>query len=651
MTIQRPSRQILVVSKHPELADTIRKAVENRLPVYYVPDEAGAFQYLRENRPDIIVIGYLESQEVLLRFYKRLREGWISRHASLILVELDLQIDSCRILSDENLKLGIGEYTFLSGETSPLFSPEYVLDRLRELIFKKLGQRENKLKNSILDKESFCVTWEQIPGPGAFEFRQETVLENARKAAAANRVCAISIVDNPGGNPAIATEILCSEIRKYGIEPMVHLAFRDRNRNQIESLLFQLAALDVNNLLVLSGDYPSQSGFAGTSKPVFDVDSVNGLQLIQAMNQGLEHDILRRKTRLAPTNFFTGVAFNPNKQQEAEVMGQYYKLKKKIAAGADFAILQIGYDARKMHEVKLWLEQQQHRLPVLTSIQVLTYSTAKSMHANRVPGCVVTDQLLNQIAEENRLPDKGRAARIMRAAKMLAISKGMGFKGTCISGHSLKYDEVEEVLERGNTLVPQWKDLIREFDFPQKQGFYYFEKDSATGLNQAKLSPRPQKVSRSLVYALSPVLHLVLFEPSSPLYKVMRRKVRFIAGYPALEKPFHAIENWTKTALYGCQDCGDCALMDIAYLCPVSQCPKDQRNAPCGGSYEGWCEVYPNQKQCIWVRAYRRLKARHLEHTIGETIVPPCDYELRQTSSWVNYFLGKDHISKRIGKQ
>jgi len=41
----------------------------------------------------------------------------------------------------------------------------------------------------------------------------------------------------------------------------------------------------------------------------------------------------------------------------------------------------------------------------------------------------------------------------------------------------------------------------------------------------------------------------------------------------------------------------------------VSQCPKNQRNGPCGGSYEGWCEVYPGERLCIWVKAYRWLKA------------------------------------------
>jgi methylenetetrahydrofolate reductase (NADPH) len=111
----------------------------------------------------------------------------------------------------------------------------------------------------------------------------------------------------------------------------------------------------------------------------------------------------------------------------------------------------------------------------------------------------------------------------------------------------------------------------------------------------------------------------------------------------------HFFERWNKNVLYSCKDCGDCALFDVAYLCPVSQCPKDQRNAPCGGSFHGWCEVYPEEKLCIWVQAYLRLKAQHKEDEIGKYIVPPCNWELWQSSSWINYFLGRDHSSKRRG--
>jgi len=75
---------------------------------------------------------------------------------------------------------------------------------------------------------------------------------------------------------------------------------------------------------------------------VFDLDPVQALQLIGSLNAGLEYDASGKKTVLAPTNFFAGAAISPFKQTEAELMGQYYKLKKKIEAGAQFIVTRSG---------------------------------------------------------------------------------------------------------------------------------------------------------------------------------------------------------------------------------------------------------------------------------------------------------------------
>ncbi len=642
-------QSILVISNTADLAEKVRQAVGGAVRVDQASGAAEGLIRTRELHPDIVIVGEIGPETEVLKYYRDLREGWISRHSTILVVSRTPDGQAYRILGDKEIALCTSEYAYVAGSDTPPIPPELLPAELKEIISQKMAQRRNKLKASITDPSGFCLTWEQIPGLGAFEIRQETVLENARKAARGGKVCAISIVDNPGGNPAIATEILCSEIRKVGIEPMVHLAFRDRNRNQVESLLYQLAALDVNNLLVLTGDYPSSAGFTGRPKPVFDIDSVSGLQLIKEMNLGMEHEIMRKKTRLAPTEFFTGVAVSPFKHQEAEVMGQYYKLKKKIESGADFAITQIGYDARKLHELQLWLQHKGYSLPVLVSIQVLSLSAARAMHENRVPGCVVTDKLLAQNASESGSPDKGKKARLDRSAKLYAVSRGLGFRGACLSGQGLTYEDVEYIIDKGQELAPAWRDLIQEFDYPQTGGFYYFIRDPQSGLNREIEAPRTQKPVRPVIFILSLLLHRTIFEPKSLLFKPMQAFMRAVDSSRIARKAFHTLEYWIKTALYGCKDCGDCALYDVAYLCPVSQCPKDQRNAPCGGSYYGWCEVYPGEKQCIWVRAYQRLKSQGKEDSIGEYIVPPCNWDLWQTSSWVNYFLGRDHLAKRAG--
>ena len=106
------------------------------------------------------------------------------------------------------------------------------------------------------------------------------------------------------------------------------------------------------------------------------------------------------------------------------------------------------------------------------------------------------------------------------------------------------------------------------------------------------------------------------------------------------------LEHLIKLISNNCQQCGDCALFDLAYFCPMSQCPKNQRNGPCGGSFEGWCEVYPNKRRCLYVRAYERLKAYGEVGNLGRYEVPPCNWSLHHTSSWQNFYLGRDHSSK-----
>ena len=511
------------------------------------------------------------------------------------------------------------------------------------------NRNPNILKEAIVNHNSFCVTWEQVAGRGAFEKQQDEIFQNSQKAAKSGRIHGISVTDNPSGNPAISTEMLCAEIKKMGIEPLVHLALRDKNRNEVESLLYGLAATGVRNILVLSGDYPSEGGFSGKAKPVFDLDPSHVMQLIAVMNKGLEYEALGRKTVLMPTDFFAGVVISPFKKMEAELMGQYYKLGKKIQAGASFIISQVGYDARKMHELVQWLKVNGYNTPVLANIYVLAYPAARLMNTNQLPGCVVTDKLLSQLTEERQAEDKGRSARLLRAAKMYALAKGMGYAGAHIGGYGLKCEMVEYIIDKGEELSKNWQELIAEFDYPQQGGFYFFEKDSDIGLNLDKPAPRLSKPSKPLLYRFSRIFHEAFFEPRHPFFRMYQRMARRIDSSRWMRRLVTYFEHVAKVALFGCQRCGDCALFDSAYLCPTSQCPKNQRIGPCGGSFEGWCEVYPYERQCIWVKAYNRLKAYKEEDSIGAYISPPCNWELRETSSWLNFYLGRDHTAKRLG--
>ena len=81
-----------------------------------------------------------------------------------------------------------------------------------------MAAEANKLKEAITDPGTFCITWEQVAGKGAFEKQQEAIFNNAQRATGKGKVHGISITDNPSGNPAISSEMLCVEIKKLGIE-------------------------------------------------------------------------------------------------------------------------------------------------------------------------------------------------------------------------------------------------------------------------------------------------------------------------------------------------------------------------------------------------------------------------------------------------
>ncbi len=512
-----------------------------------------------------------------------------------------------------------------------------------------MAETFSKFQESLLDKGTFSVTWELVPGRGSFEKAQEVVVESAEQAAKGGRVHALTITDNPGGNPAISAEMLGVEVLKLGIEPLVHFTCKDKNRNQLEGLLYGMERTRVRNLLVMTGDY-TYSGYMGRSKPVFDIDPSMLLHMITDMNKGLEVPTFKGTTTLQRTHFFAGAAVSPFKKLESEQMGQYYKLKKKLEAGAGFIVTQLGYDARKFQEalmmVKYWGFEN---VPVIGNVYLLPLGAARLMNRNGLPGCVVTNELVSTIAKEAEADDKGKQARLERAAKMFAFMKGMGFAGVHIGGHGMKYEDLEYILDKGEELAANWQDLVRDFQFPQPDGWYFFEKDEATGLNaDAPVDRSQDRPAAPLGYTAFKALHHAMFEKKGFLFKPMQALARSVDG-SAMEHLFTRVEHFMKVMTNECMHCGDCGLFDIAYLCPTSQCPKGQRNGPCGGSFEGWCEVYPQEKECIYVRAYPRLKSHGAEDTLGAYHVPPVNYDLLWTSSWLNFYMGRDHSAKRLG--
>jgi len=222
-------------------------------------------------------------------------------------------------------------------------------------------------------------------------------------------VDALSITDNAGGHPALAPETLGLKLRERNQEVIIHLSCKDLNRNGLESRAWSLASAGLENLLCVSGDYPA-GGYSGRAKPVFDLDSVALLDMLDEMNQGVWTTPGRtgEATGLPRTHFFLGAAVSPFKQQERELLPQLCKLARKVAVGAKFIITQVGYDSRKLHELQQYCALREIDVPLIANVYVLSAPTARSFHRRMVPGVVVNDTLLALAEKQAASPDRAR---------------------------------------------------------------------------------------------------------------------------------------------------------------------------------------------------------------------------------------------------
>jgi methylenetetrahydrofolate reductase (NADPH) len=508
------------------------------------------------------------------------------------------------------------------------------------------------LRDALARPGGFVVAAELVTsrGPVTSEGGRR-VLELARELAEDPRIDALSITDNPGGHAMLSPDALGTDLVSRGQEVIIHLACKDWNRNALESRGWQLSSAGFHNVLALSGDYPVM-GHRGLAAPVFDIDSVGLISLFAEMNEGLP-DARRADVRLERTNFFLGGVVTNHKRHEREVMPQYFKLRKKARVGASFVINQAGWNTRKDDELLRFVRRDGLDLRVLANVYLLSRTAARAFHRGIIPGIVVTDELLALAERHGASTDQGRAFFVDLASKHLAVVRGLGYDGVYLGGH-MPAETFGEIIDRAGSFgADDWRAFAREIQFPRPGEFHYFERDPETGLSSDVVSASYLASKRArrtdlrvpAKYRLSRRLHDAVFAPDAPLHEHGRRLYRTLDRSPRpVRRAAHALEQAAKVPLFGCEDCGDCSLPEIAYVCPESQCAKNQRNGPCGGTRDGLCEVYDTE--CIWSEAYERLKAYGEEESMLDGPVVVKDNALQGTSAWANTFLGRDHATR-----
>ena len=248
------------------------------------------------------------------------------------------------------------------------------------------------------------------------------------------RIGWVSITDNPGGTPMLPPDWLASLLASHRPRIVLHLTCKDMNRNGLEAAAWRSAAEGFDNILAITGDYPT-AGFGGIADGVFDLDSVGLISLLRSMNDGLKVPGRRGEIQVLPkTNFFIGCVVSPFKRHERELVPQYLKLLRKIRVGAQWVIPQLGYDMRKFHEVKLWLTARGVNVPVIGNVYLLNRAVAQLFNSGKLAGCVVSDEFMETIRAAAAGPDKGKRFFRELAAKQLAVFKGLGFAAGYLGG-------------------------------------------------------------------------------------------------------------------------------------------------------------------------------------------------------------------------
>ncbi len=489
--------------------------------------------------------------------------------------------------------------------------------------------------------------------------REAKLLEVASRLARVPDVVAGSITSYAGGAMGHDPMRVGTAARARGLTPNIHVTCVGQDRAGIRKTLEDLQALGIENVFALTGDWPRpRPGSPPLEAPVFDLDSVQLVRLI---------DDLRRAGR----SFHAAVAVSPFKYVEGDCVWQYRKLEKKVAAGADCAITQVGWDAEKFRELKRYLDERGLGTPVLGNVYVLGPRAAERMARGQPPGCWVSPALLETVRREAEGKDGGLRARLERAARTVAVLQGLGYAGAYIGG-THDADHVAWIIRRARELGPRWETLADELRYGVEGGFYLYggaptgaavprpgtssgapappTARTPTGVTSG--GPAPVPGSRRLAVptdeeapwrrwiarGLDGTGRLFPVTRNTALRRALARLAAWVDRRPAVARAVERVELAVKRPLFGCQACGNCVLGHLEYVCPET-CPKHLRNGPCGGTLFGQCEVV--DQPCVWVGVHARAGAAGRERDLL-AYVPPPDRALQGTSSWINYLLDRD---------
>lgn len=258
-----------------------------------------------------------------------------------------------------------------------------------------------------LSAGKFVVTCEVSPPKGV-----DTTDMKRRADSVRGKVDAVNVTDQQSSVMRLGSLAGCVLLRQWGMEPVLQMTCRDRNRIALQSDLLSAYALGIDNVLLLTGDYVTL-GDHPQAKPVFDLDSVSLIETARELENG--RDLAGKELKGSP-HFFIGACVSP----EADLLEpQIIKMERKVEAGAQFFQTQAVYDTGRFAD---FMSMVRHiKVPVLAGI-VLLRSAAMARYMNeKTAGIRVPDSI---IQEMDKAADKG-AKGVEIAARTIAELRGL----------------------------------------------------------------------------------------------------------------------------------------------------------------------------------------------------------------------------------
>jgi len=263
-------------------------------------------------------------------------------------------------------------------------------------------------------------------------------------------VDAINITDNQTSVTRLCSLAACIRLKLMGLEPILQMVTRDRNRIALQSDILGAASFDIYNILCLSGDH-QQFGDNPQGQNVFDLDSMQLIQTVRYMRD--EGKFLGGDEIEQPPKMFVGAAANPFADPfEIRVR----RLAKKIAAGVEFIQTQCIYNLEKF---ELWMKQARDRglhekVYILAGVTPLKSAGMAKYMKNRVPGMDVPDEVVARMSgvPKEKQPEEGIKICVESIQRLKEVEGVRGFHVMAIEWEEM----VPEIVEKSG-LYPRPK--------------------------------------------------------------------------------------------------------------------------------------------------------------------------------------------------